>query len=305
MLFLKHPRQLVRIIRQLYQARWIYIHFLAYDPTLAFWCVNRKLLRRSTWIVWGDDVYAYQKELRSIKTRIYERLRRRIIPVFTEVAAFVPEDFDVLASVYGSHAEYVPVLYPLPVNLSHLENIEIRPQNQELVVMIGNSGDPTNNHDEMLDILAPYRNEKMKVVCPLAYGGTVEYKQKLISRGISLFGDKFVPWLEMKEKQVYAEALATVDIALMNHKRQQGLGNILALMYLGKKVFLRTTTTSYSFLMRNNCTVFGLETIKEMDFATFREPVPDYIKTRNNIGRIIGKEYVAGLWKDLIKRHLV
>ena len=193
--YLKQARHLPAILKYIYKAEWIYIHLLAYDPTLIFWYLNRKLLKKSTWIVWGSDIYAFQKKAQSIRTRAYEWLRCHIIPAFTEIAAFVQEDFDLITSVYGSNAKYVPILYPLPVNLTHLDQAAIEPKTTNLVVMIGNSGDPTNNHIEMLDLLSIFRNQEMKVFCPLAYGGSAEYKQLVISKGIFTFGDNFVPWL--------------------------------------------------------------------------------------------------------------
>ena len=303
LLFLKRPRDLGKILKCIYHAKWIYIHFLAYDPTLFFWFLNKRLLAKSTWIVWGSDIYSYQKQKQSARTRVYEWLRRKIIPRFPEIAAFVKEDYEVIAMVYGTAAKYLPILYPLPVNPSQLDRVVKTQKNTNPVVMIGNSGDPTNNHLEMIDLLSSFRKEAMKVVCPLAYGGTPEYRQIVISKGISTFGNNFVPWMEMKGKQEYAEQIAGVDIAVMNHQRQQGLGNILALLYLGKKVFIRSDITSYSFLMRNNCRVMATESIKEMDFKTFSEPLADRFETSVNVGKITQKDYAAGLWKNLLKQH--
>jgi dTDP-N-acetylfucosamine:lipid II N-acetylfucosaminyltransferase len=303
LLFLKKPGDLVKIIRHIYQARWIYIHLLAYDPTLFFWYLNRKLLRKSTWIVWGSDIYAFQKQNQSLRTRTYEWLRHKIIPVFPEIAAFVREDFDVIASIYGTSAGYIPILYPLPVNSAQLDQVVKSQNHGELVVMIGNSGDPTNNHLEMIELLSPFRDEAMKVVCPMAYGGTAEYRQIVKSAGFSTFGDNFIPWLEMKGKQEYAVQLAGVDITIMNHQRQQGLGNILALLYLGKKVFIRSTTTSWAFLGRNNCKVVAVESLNGMDFRTFSEPLAERSETMTNVGKIMQQDYTAGLWKNLLKRH--
>ena len=303
-LFLKQPQNLVKILKHVYHSTWIYIHFLAYDPTLFFWYLNNRLLKKSTWIVWGSDIYSFQKQQQSLRTRVYEWMRRKIIPVFSEIAAFVKEDYDVIASVYGTSANYLPILYPLPVNLAQLDHAVKAPNNTNLVVMIGNSGDPTNNHLEMIQLLSAFRGEEIKVVCPLAYGGTAEYKEIVISEGISTFGNNFIPWLEMKGKQEYAGQLASVDIAIMNHQRQQGLGNILALLYLGKKVFIRSNITSYSFLMRNHCMVMAIESLKEMDFKVFSEPMADRVETTTNVGKIMQKDYTAGLWKNLLKQHL-
>jgi hypothetical protein len=46
----------------------------------------------------------------------------------------------------------------------------------------------------------------------------------------------------------YLEFLGRIDIAIFNHRRQQGMGNIITLLGLGKKVYLRKDTTSGSAL---------------------------------------------------------
>jgi hypothetical protein len=302
-LYLKQPGQLMLILKQIYSANWIYIHLLAYDPTLFFWSLNKKLLKKSTWIVWGSDIYAFQKKEQSLRTRFYERLRQNIIPGFPEIAAFVPEDFDIIASIYNSKARYLPILYPLPVDVSQLDNVNDIPREGAFSVMIGNSGDPTNRHFEIIEMLSVFRNEDMKVFCPMAYGGSQEYRELVNRKGISTFGDNFIPWLEMKGKQEYAEQLAGIDVAIMNHKRQQGLGNILALLYLGKKVFIRKEVSSYSFLMRNNCNIYAVESLRGLDFFDFCKPIEEKDTTISNVGKIMQKDYAANLWKNLLKQH--
>lgn len=300
--YLKNPAHLFHILKLIFKSKWIYIHLLAYDPTLLFWFLNKQLLRKSSWIVWGSDIYAFQKQSQSLRTKAYEWLRRQIIPVFSEIAAFVREDFELITTIYGSKAKYVLILYPLPVNLQQLNNVAIPAKTADVIVMAGNSGDPTNNHLEIFGLLSRFSNENVKIVCPLAYGGTEEYRQLVISKGISTFGVNFVPWLEMKGKEEYAQQLAGIDIAIMNHKRQQGLGNILALLYLGKKVFLRPDTTSYAFMLRNKCRVYSIEEIEDMTFSRFSESMP-LDDTVANVEKILQKEYTAGLWKELLKQH--
>ncbi len=300
---LKNPRHALKAMRFLHDARWIYIHLLAYDPTLLYWYLNLRKLRRTTWIIWGSDIYAYQKKDESLRTRCYEWLRCRIIPRFAEIAAFVKEDYDLVASLYGTRAPYRPVLYPLPVDLSHLEGVERGKSNVPPTIMIGNSGDPTNLHAEMLEKLEPFRKKDIKIVCPLAYGGTHDYLKSVISKGKELFGDKFIPWTDMMDRQEYARNLSGVDIALMNHRRQQGLGNILALLFLGKKVYLRSDITSWAFLKRHHCTVYDIGTITRDDFETLCRPLPPGDPTMENAGRIMTRQFTADLWKNLLISH--
>jgi hypothetical protein len=301
-LYARKPRDLfLRIIPMLFRARWIYFHSLAYDPSLLFWKMNRRILNRSTWIIWGFDLYAFQKRELSLRTRTYERLRRSIIPSFPEIAAYVEEDAALARGMYGSKAEYIQILYPIPVNKKSLEGdkkVEAR-----VNILIGNSGDPANCHKEMIDILSVFAGEDISITCPLSYGGTPTYMESIISEGKRAFGGKFIPLLTMLDPDAYAAILRNTDIALMNHRRQQGLGNILSLLYLGKKVYLRKDTSSYSFFRRNRCEVFDIEAIGRMTFDEFTKPPADVSNTMRYADEIMSEENYIKLWSNLLNRH--
>lgn len=48
---------------------------------------------------------------------------------------------------------------------------------------------------------------------------------------------------------------------IMNHVRQQAVGNIILMLYLGAKIYLRKENPIYSFLKENNFTVYLVEDI--------------------------------------------
>ncbi len=292
---------LFRIIPLLLRAKWIYFHSLAYDPSLLFWAFNRRLLKRSTWIIWGFDLYAFQKEGNSPRTRLYEYLRRRIIPHFPEIASYVEEDTLLARAKYQSQAGYVQILYPTLVDVSLLKYEESRggPVN----ILIGNSADPANCHREIIDLLSGFADREIAVICPLSYGGSREYVKEITSLGKEVFGDRFIPLLSVLEPEAYAEILNRTDVCLMNHRRQQGLGNILSLLYLGKKVYLRKETSSFTFFRRNNCEVFDIEDIGTISFDEFRRPPAGSESTRKYAAEIMSAEYYVNLWSNLINRH--
>lgn len=300
---LTKPKDLFFVVKNIFAAEWIYLHFLAYDPSLLFWALNEKLVKRSTWIVWGSDIYSYYKRNKNLKTRIYEFLRRRIISNFTEIAAFVKEDFDLVKKLYKTKAEYTPILYPIPVNTGHLDKLCKEESSDRKTLLIGNSGDPSNLHIEMIDALSKFRNENICIKCPLSYGGSEPYKNSVINHGKAVFGDKFVAVTQFMNTEEYAQLLANIDVALMNHKRQQGLGNILALMYLGRKVYLRSDITSYFFFKRHECDVSDIQNVKNISFEELVSPVENAEKNIKIISNIISKAYCLKLWDDLLKKH--
>ncbi|MGP4883030.1 hypothetical protein ACTXQV_67810, partial [Klebsiella pneumoniae] len=63
-----------------------------------------------------------------------------------------------------------------------------------------------------------------------------------------IFGDKFLPVVDYMPIQQYVGILINCGFVIMNHVRQQALGNILIMLYLGAKVFLREENPVYTFL---------------------------------------------------------
>lgn len=321
-LYLHNPLHWWSILKLLFSSRWIYLHYLAYDPTLFGWWLARPLLQKTTWIIWGNDVYSYYKKDKNIKTRIYEWLRTAIIPQFPEIAAFVKDDFHLVEQLYHAKAEYLPILYPIPVNVAQLDAVEnskikLKENKDELlpevdksthrtktpVVLVGNSGDETNFHPEAFDKLKKYATPSLRVICPLSYGGSTDYLARVMETGKAYFGDGFQPLTTMMNPEQYAEVLATTDIALMNHNRQQGLGNILALLYLGKKVYLRSSVTSYPFLKDKGCDIFDIGALPEASHEELLQPVAHPEKNKERVKEIIDEKNCLHLWVELFKRH--
>ncbi|MDD2283792.1 MAG: TDP-N-acetylfucosamine:lipid II N-acetylfucosaminyltransferase [Paludibacter sp.] len=302
-LHVRNPFHVVKVLFSLHKFKWVYFHYLSYDPTLLFWFLNKKRLQKSTWVVWGNDIYSYYKRNKNIKTRIYEYLRRRIIPVFPEIAAFVEEDVDFVRKNYSSEAEYVPILYPIPVNLDNLKSIPLKKQDDFPVFLLGNSADPSNRHIEVLEALSKHRNARLKIYCPLSYGGSPAYKKQVTERGKRYFGDNFIALTELLDAVTYAKLLSEVDVALMNHNRQQGLGNILALLYLGKKVYMRTSITSYPFFLRNQCEVFDIENIKSDSLDEIKKMTQRMSENKAIVESIISEKNYLHLWQHLLNKH--
>lgn len=67
--------------------------------------------------------------------------------------------------------------------------------------------------------------------------------------------------VEFKENSEYLNFLAEIDIAIFAHERQQGMGNILTLLELGKKVYLKKNTTSWKFLNEIDLKIFEFKNL--------------------------------------------
>lgn len=113
-------------------------------------------------------------------------------------------------------------------------------------VLVGNSASPESNHLDSFEWIVANRLSG-DVVCPLSYGDP-NYRDAVIEAGNRLFGPRFIPILEFMPERQYASLIASASLLIMNHRRQQGLGNILLALQAGVRVLLREDNPIQPFL---------------------------------------------------------
>jgi hypothetical protein len=145
--------------------------------------------------------------------------------------------------------------------------------------------------------LARFRSEGVRIVSPLSYGDPA-YVASVIALGNELFGDQFTPLTEFLPPEQYARLIREVDAAIMNHGFQQALGNIIAMLMLGRKVFVRSDTTPYRYFHDLGITVHDTLRIPESTLAELREFAPE-TGTRNaeSIRRHLSEANAVDGWR--------
>ena len=134
-------------------------------------------------------------------------------------------------------------------------------EHSSLYILVGNSADPSNNHIESFEKLLPYKDEDIKIFVPLSYGDQSHAKQ-VIEIGKSWFGDKFVPITSFMVFDEYMKFLASVDVAIFNHKRQQAMGSTITLLGMGKTVYIRSDVAQWDIFKEKNITCFDVESFE-------------------------------------------
>ncbi len=210
-----------------------------------------KLGLRACWSIWGKDLYEdYEAAKNShgimkLKAIYKESLRKKMI---AHMCGFITTgDFDALKERYEidnkafvTGAQYTYHLLPHPQAPKRADG--------KIRVMIGHSATETCRHIETFNRLSGYCG-KIKVYCPLSYPDDKIYISKVKNAGQRIFGDDFVAMTDYMDYIEYVDFLDTIDIGVFNNSRQQGMGNITNLLYLGKKVYLsedNTINRSYS-----------------------------------------------------------
>lgn len=207
--------------------------------------------------------------LKTIKTLLrrsifYRVIKKRITKkIFIEnIDYFIP----VLSSEYilieKNYDGYFPEL--LDWNYGTLENdYSINMSNTNgCNVLVGNSATYTNNHLELFDIIESANlNKGKKIICPLSYGES-EYAQHIKKYGEKMFREQFEAVIGFMDKDKYISLLSSCNVAIFNHIRQQAMGNIIIMLYLGAKVYVRRDNPVYAFFIEKGVNIFLIEEIQ-------------------------------------------
>lgn len=131
-------------------------------------------------------------------------------------------------------------------------------------ILIGNSGDPSNNHITIFKRISKINLNERKIIVPLSYGGTKEYVDYIIEKGNYYFGENFVPLINFMSLKDYNQLISSCGFVIFNHIRQQAVGNIITMGYMGAKVFLNEKSPVYEYYKSLGINVYGINEINEV-----------------------------------------
>lgn len=129
-------------------------------------------------------------------------------------------------------------------------------------ILLGNSATPENNHVDTFDLIQEEVGMERKIICPLSYGIST-YGDAVESMGYERFGERFRPLRQFMTPDAYTSTLNTCSVVAMNHIRQQALGNILLMLWLGSKVFINHRSPIMSAMEKLGIQVFDVRLLPE------------------------------------------
>lgn len=282
----------------------IFLHGLFSNRIVLFFFIHKKYLKKVNWVIWGGDLYYYKYRKHTLKSNIKEFIKKSVIKNMGQITSLIKGDYELAKSIYKTKARYNYAFYSLPVDFKLLDKSikECNKRDNTITIQVGNSADPTNEHIEILDNLSKYKNEDIRIICPLSYGDK-EHASKVINYGKQIFKDKFIPLTDYLKPEEYSKILVSVDIAIFNHRRQQALGNIIALLYLGKKVYIRSDITPWSYFKGLDIKIFDTINLKDEIFdrlISFDQEMGK--KNRKIVGEEFTEEHCVELWKKVFER---
>ncbi|MBG58958.1 MAG: hypothetical protein CMJ16_00725 [Peredibacter sp.] len=142
--------------------------------------------------------------------------------------------------------------------LKHVDGKKITGKN----ILLGNSATIENNHLDAFNFLSNLNfQDDLKIVVPLSYGDS-KYGELVEEVGRERLGKNFFPLKDFMDLEDYTKLIQSCDTVIMNHVRQQALGNIIVSMYLGAKIFLREECPTYKFFISQGAHIFSIQELE-------------------------------------------
>jgi hypothetical protein len=243
---------------------------------------------RVAWSGWGRDYYDFlpnhDGQLLDVRTRrlvaslesraptqrlwrLARSWRRRLVvePLFRRavrrVAVFsapVEGDLSVARHAFRGalNAEYAQLSYA-----SVERSFDSVTAESAGAIMVGNSASPTNNHADVFELIAAANLGDRAIIVPLSYGDD-GYRREIIRHGQHLFGNRFVPLVDFVSLSTYNQMIAKCAVAVMGHRRQEGLGNVCTMLYAGRRVLMNPVSTIYKCLKERGAVVGTLDDLR-------------------------------------------
>jgi dTDP-N-acetylfucosamine:lipid II N-acetylfucosaminyltransferase len=287
------------------------------------------------WLMWGFDIYSlpqikptlyapftkryiykvkkgtrigwFIKQNKYLRSLFFSLSRKRNELTFIEKAhkmidfcgTYIKEDFDVFKTIYpNSKGQF---FYSTLLNLEqYIGAIFLNKEVSANNILIGNSNSEECNHIDVFHFLAnKLDNNTTKVYVPLSYGSNEKYKQSVLKEGQSLLSNKFNPLLDFMSLEEYVNILSSCGVGIFYHYRQQAMGNIIAMLWLGARIYLSSKNPAYHYFKRVGIKVYNLES----DFNTYKTSYlsnEDRIHNRLILKNIFSKEIVLANHKNLV-----
>ena len=272
----------------LQQYDFVVLHFLSQDKMKLV--LNAPSGVNFLWIGWGGDYYEYlninlmlektrKLYIRHNKINYYEKVKQyvkhlaKIIlrynidieRVFNKISYFAPvidEDYLLVKNTF-------PRFKPKYIDLNNgtleddlIGDMELKVQGRN--ILVGNSATYENNHIEAFDLLKKCKMIDRKVVLPLVYG-VEKYRDAVIRMGNKAFGNSLLPIVDFLPMMEYNQIIRSCSVIIMNHTRQQGVGNIVTGMYYGAKIFLRKENAVYRYFKKQGAIILTIQDITDAE----------------------------------------
>lgn len=177
------------------------------------------------------------------------------------IVPVVPGDYTLLKKNYKVNSSMFHLNYANPL-VEEFQEQKLTSNN----ILLGNSATFSGNHLEAIDRLATIDLKKRKVIIPLSYGDEIygNYIRDYAKRRLRSNAQCLIDFLPYED---YQKILLSCSVVIMNHLRQQALGNIVQAIMNGTNIYLNKSTTVYTYLKEKGFIISemsDLQNLKEL-----------------------------------------
>lgn len=239
-----------------------------FDPGLvAYLNMHRGLLGKTAVAFHGGEFYGMRGKM-SWKMHVFHCAKRLIVSKMKACYTFTPDDYIFAKDYFLLPKEHGYVELPWHFDIGP-ERALLEKPHDPAIIMVGHNAHPEGHHQEILESLARYKDENIRILAPLSYGPK-ENREDVIACGKRIFGDKFDPLLTWIEPEKYQRLLQSVSVFAMGIDRQAGTFNLNLMLRLGCKVYARTDTSLWSYFTGYcACALFDIDSISRTSFDDF------------------------------------
>lgn len=199
-------------------------------------------------------------------------------PVLEEEFEMVKQRYD-----FTSHLIYIDWMYNFDYSSSKLLDYKknIAKGNS---LWLGNSATITNNHADYLEIVE--HNQHLKDIdhyIPLSYGFD-NYKEAIKLRSQHTLSNHSRVLEGFLDFEAYTKLIVSCKYMVMNHVRQQGMGNVWLGFLSGCSVFLERQSPAYQYFKKQGYNVFSVEQLGTN--ANLEDFLLNDIESANNFEKI-------------------
>lgn len=276
--------------------------FLLFKPSL---------LNKMIWVAWGMDLYQWKRdnkrsivyEVRNLIAYTFRKRIRNFVGIFPPDIDFFKKEFKSKAKTY--YASYVGGLY----NSIYKKEIDLISLSQKILsnscinIQIGHQCNYALNHFLVLEQLSKFENENIRIYLPLSYGD-MAYGDQVEQYAKKIFEDKVCCVREKMTKEDYINFLSMIDIGVFNITRQIGLGNIVPLICMGKKLFMPAGSVMYDYYKSYGIEISDYKQIANMGFSDFVKPV-DMSSAKHYIeSQVTNKDLIIKMWTRVFNAQM-
>ncbi|WP_318422573.1 TDP-N-acetylfucosamine:lipid II N-acetylfucosaminyltransferase [Photobacterium leiognathi] len=244
------------MLYHMYKNDRIVLHGLIDFKVVLLLFFNPWLLKKCYWLIMGIDLYSYELHRNKKSYRLREFFRSYVFKNIKYLVTSIDGDYERVKCWYLSKGERINI-YAFPNSVFHPANIKSEIIDEKMNILVGNSADPSNNHEEIFEMLFNCCLDNVRIYIPLSYGDK-EYTKLISKKAKEIFGNKVCILDCFMNLDDYNVILSRMDIAIFNHDRQQGLSIIRSLLGHGSKVYLKKNTSSFDMFNKLGVKVFDL-----------------------------------------------